>query len=97
MIVSNEPGYYKSGAYGIRLENLVVVVNDTLKTSTRPFLAFDTLTIVPFDRVLIARDVLSRKEVEWVDTYHARVWNCLQSKVDADTRTWLEQATQPFI
>ena len=97
MIVSNEPGYYKSGAYGIRLENLVVVVNDTLKTSTRPFLAFDTLTIVPFDRALIEKDVLSRKEVEWVDTYHASVWNCLQSKVDEDTRTWLEQATQPFI
>jgi Xaa-Pro aminopeptidase len=98
MIVSNEPGYYKTGAYGIRLENLVVVVKDeSFKTSTRSFFAFDTLTIVPFERALIATEVLSLKEREWVDAYHARVWKCLQSGVDTDTRAWLEQATQPII
>jgi Xaa-Pro aminopeptidase len=98
MIVSNEPGYYKPGAYGIRLENLVAVVKDeSFKTPTRPFLAFETLTIVPFERALIATDVLSLKEREWVDTYHACVWKCLQSEVDADTRVWLEQATQPLV
>jgi Xaa-Pro aminopeptidase len=98
MIVSNEPGYYKTGAYGIRLENLVAVVKDeSFTTSTRPFLAFDTLTIVPFDRALIAADVLSLQERQWVDTYHARVWECLQSEVDTDTRAWLEQATQPLV
>ncbi len=98
MIVSNEPGYYKTGDYGIRLENLVAVVKDeSFATTTRPFLAFDTLTIVPFDRALIATDVLSRQERQWVDSYHARVWKCLQSEVDTDTRAWLEQATQPII
>ncbi len=98
MIVSNEPGYYKTGAYGIRLENLVTVVKDeSFKNSTRPFLAFDTLTIVPFERALIATEVLSLKERQWVDTYHARVWADLQSVVDTDTRAWLEQATQPLI
>jgi Xaa-Pro aminopeptidase len=98
MIVSNEPGYYKTGAYGIRLENLVAVVKDeSFKTPTRPFLAFETLTIAPFERALIATDVLSLKEREWVDTYHACVWKCLQSEVDADTRVWLEQATQPLV
>ncbi|MEJ2230583.1 MAG: aminopeptidase P family protein [Nitrospirales bacterium] len=98
MIVSNEPGYYKTCAYGIRLENLVTVVKDeSLQNSTRSYLAFNTLTIVPFERALIATDVLSPKEHEWVDTYHAHVWECLQSKVDADTRAWLEQATQPLI
>lgn len=98
MIVSNEPGYYKTGAYGIRLENLVAVVKDeSVKTSTRPFLAFETLTVVPFDRALIVTDLLSCKEREWVDTYHARVWESLQSKVEPDTRVWLEQATQPLI
>jgi Xaa-Pro aminopeptidase len=98
MIVSNEPGYYKSGGYGIRLENLVAVVKDeSFKTSTRPFLAFETLTIVPFERALIATNMLSLKEREWIDTYHARVWKCLQSEMDADTRAWLEQATQPLI
>ncbi len=97
MIVSNEPGYYKTGAYGIRLENLVVVVKDeSIKTSTRLFLAFDTLTVVPFDRALIVTEVLSLNEREWVDTYHARVWKCLQSEVDTDTRAWLEQVTQPL-
>lgn len=98
MIVSNEPGYYKTGAYGIRLENLVTVVKDEpFKDSTRPFLAFDTLTIVPFERTLIATELLSLKERQWVDTYHARVWADLQSLVDTDTRAWLEQATQPLI
>jgi Xaa-Pro aminopeptidase len=98
MIVSNEPGYYKAGAYGIRLENLVTVVKDeSFTSSTRPFLTFDTLTIVPFERALIATDVLSLEERQWVDTYHARVWADLQSVVDTDTRAWLEQATQPLI
>lgn len=98
MIVSNEPGYYKTGAYGIRLENLVTVRKDELFTSsTRSFLVFDTLTVVPFERALIVTDVLSLKERQWVDTYHARVWADLQSSVDTDTRAWLEQATQPLI
>lgn len=98
MIVSNEPGYYKTGAYGIRLENLVTVVKDeSFKNSTRSFLGFDTLTIVPFEQTLIATELLSPKERQWVDTYHARVWADLQSLVDSDTRAWLEQATQPLI
>ena len=98
MIVSNEPGYYKTGAYGIRLENLVTVVKDeSFKNSTRSFLVFDTLTIVPFERALMAMEVLSLKERQWVDTYHARVWANLQSLVDTNTRAWLEQATQPLI
>ncbi len=96
--MSNEPGYYKTGAYGIRLENLVTVVEDeSFKNSSRRFLVFDTLTIVPFERALIAIEVLSLKERQWVDAYHARVWADLQSVVDTDTRAWLEQATQPLI
>ncbi|GJL70482.1 MAG: Xaa-Pro aminopeptidase [Nitrospirales bacterium] len=98
MIVSNEPGYYKTGAYGIRLENLVTVVKDeSFNNSTRSFFGFDTLTIVPFEQTLIATELLSLKERQWVDTYHARVWADLQSLVDTDTRAWLEQATQPLI
>jgi Xaa-Pro aminopeptidase len=95
MIVSNEPGYYKTGAYGIRLENLVTVVKEEkITASTRTFLAFDTLTMVPFERALIVTDLLSPHEIRWIDTYHARVWECLSSKVDTDTRDWLEQATR---
>jgi Xaa-Pro aminopeptidase len=97
MIVSNEPGFYKAGAFGIRLENLVVVKREEMsKDSIRPFLAFDTLTVVPFDRKLIVVDLLSTQELDWVNAYHARVWKCLEAKVDASTRTWLEEATQPL-
>jgi len=97
MIVSNEPGYYRTGAYGIRLENLVVVVkDDACLDGTRPFFTFDTLTVVPFDHALIGVDILSPKERDWINTYHARVWKCLEAKVDAETRVWLELATQPI-
>ncbi len=97
MIVSNEPGYYKPGAYGIRLENLVVVKDEEMsKDANRPFLGFDTLTMVPFDRQLILVNLLSTCERDWVNAYHARVWKCLESKVDKETRGWLEQATQPI-
>jgi Xaa-Pro aminopeptidase len=97
MIVSNEPGYYKTGAFGIRLENLVVVTREEMsKDSNRQFLAFDTLTVVPFDRKLIVVDLLSTRERDWVNAYYVRVRKCLESKVDADTRAWLEEATQPL-
>jgi Xaa-Pro aminopeptidase len=97
MIVSNEPGYYKSGAYGIRIENLIVVVKDeSFKETLRPFLAFDTLTVVPFDRGLICNEMLSVQEREWINGYHARVWECLESRVDTETRDWLEGVTRPI-
>ena len=98
MIVSNEPGYYKTGAYGIRIENLVVVQQaEKVKDSNRSFLEFETLTVVPFDRRLIDVGLLSTSEKSWVDRYHARVRKCLEDKVDSETRAWLEQATQPLI
>ncbi len=97
MIVSNEPGYYKTGAFGIRLENLLVVIRTEMsQDSNRQFLAFETLTVVPFDRTLIVTDLLSEQERDWVNAYHVRVWQCLESKVDADTRAWLKEATQPL-
>jgi len=97
MIVSNEPGYYKTGAFGIRLENLVVVTSvERPQDSNRSFLAFDTLTVVPFDTKSIIGSILSKLERDWIDTYHAHVWQCLEEKVDGETRTWLEQATRPM-
>lgn len=71
MIISNEPGYYKEGEYGIRLENLVLVVEAGLMENGKKLLAFETLTKVPFDERLILRDALSHKEKEWLDTYTA--------------------------
>ena len=88
MIVSNEPGYYKTGAFGIRLENLVVVTRvERSQDSNRPFLAFNTLTVVPFARKSIVGSILSKLERDWIDTYHARVGQCLEAKVDAATRS----------
>ena len=92
---SAQTGTGKTGAFGIRLENLVVVKREEMsQDSNRSFLAFDTLTVVPFDRRLIIVDLLSRQERDWIDTYHARVWQCLEVKIDAETRDWLKQATQ---
>jgi Xaa-Pro aminopeptidase len=97
MIVSNEPGYYKHGGYGIRLENLVVVVPEkTLKGPDRPFFTFDTMTIVPFDRSLIDPTVLRDEARAWLDAYHARIWRELNGLVEGETRHWLEAATQPL-
>ena len=98
MIVSNEPGYYKTGAFGIRLENLVVVKCEEMSQDTnRSFLGFDTLTVVPFDRRLIVvdssclgRNVIGSTPIMLV------CGNALEAKVDADTRVWLKQATQPL-
>ena len=74
MILSNEPGYYKTGAFGIRIENLVLVVEGpAVAGAEKPLNAFETLTLVPIDRRLIQRDLMTTAEVEWLDAYHARV------------------------
>jgi Xaa-Pro aminopeptidase len=97
MIVSNEPGYYKEGAYGIRIENLVTVVESEKRPGEeKDMLAFETLTLAPFDRALIDADLLDEKEVAWVDAYHARVRETLGPLVDPETRTWLAEATRPL-
>ena len=95
MIVSNEPGYYKTGAYGIRIENLIVVQPDT-HDAEREMLCFETITLAPIDRNLVARDLLDRDEVTWFDGYHARVRAAIGPLVDAETAAWLEQATAPI-
>src|SRR3546814_6914514 len=73
MIVSNEPGYYKTGAYGIRIENLVAVTESPkAEGEERDMLAFETLTLAPIDRRLVERARLSAEEAAWLDAYHAR-------------------------
>ncbi len=95
MIVSDEPGYYKTGAYGIRIENLVVVQPaDTV--GERETLCFETLTLAPIDRVLIDRGLLDAAEIAWLDAYHARVRETITPLVDAGTAQWLVQATAPI-
>ncbi|MCJ2111069.1 aminopeptidase P family protein [Methylobacterium sp. E-025] len=93
MILSNEPGYYRAGAYGIRIENLVLVEPRTVPGGERPVLGFETLTLVPYDRRLIVPEMLSPDARAWVDAYHARVRDVLSADLDPETRAWLERAT----
>ena len=97
MIVSNEPGYYKEGQYGIRIENLLVVSEPSVPAGgERAMLGFETLTLAPFDRALIAAETLTAEEREWLDGYHARVRAALHGDLDRDTRAWLARATAPL-
>src|SRR5258706_319115 len=97
MILSNEPGYYKSGAYGIRIENLVLVVRAApVAGAEKPLNAFETLTLAPIDRRLIVAEMLTAEESAWLDAYHARVLETLSPLVDSDTRTWLAAAARPL-
>jgi Xaa-Pro aminopeptidase len=95
MIVSNEPGYYKTGAYGIRIENLVLV-QPSGGAAEREMLGFETLTLAPIDRTLIEPSLLDDDEIAWLDHYHAHVRETLTPLVDPDTARWLADATQPI-
>lgn len=96
MILSNEPGYYREGAFGIRLENLIVVEEAPALGDNRAHHAFETLTFVPFDRRLILRDTLSPDEIAWIDSYHATVRDRIGPRLSAAARDWLLQATAPL-
>jgi len=97
MIVSNEPGYYKTGAYGIRIENLVAVTESPKgEGEERDMLAFETLTLAPIDRRLVDRALLSDDEAAWLDAYHARVRAEIGPQLDGAARSWLEEATAPL-
>ena len=93
MVVSNEPGYYETGAYGIRIENLV-----TVKTAepAEKMLEFETLTLAPLDRTLIDLDLMTGDEIAWVDAYHARVAEEIGPLVDKATAAWLKDVTAPL-
>ena len=97
MILSNEPGYYKTGQYGIRIENLVLVIEaPSIGGAEKPLNTFETLTLAPIDRRLIKRDLLTVEEARWLDDYHARVAATLAPLLDPPTRAWLEAATAPI-
>jgi Xaa-Pro aminopeptidase len=93
MILSNEPGYYKPGAYGIRIENLVIVTEPQPIGGDIAMHGFATLTLCPIDRRLIETGLLVEAEIDWMDHYHARVRAEISPLVDDDVKTWLEAAT----
>ncbi|MFC4166614.1 aminopeptidase P family protein [Teichococcus aestuarii] len=97
MILSDEPGFYQPGAYGIRIENLLLTrAAEARPGQTRPFLEFETLTLVPYERRLIDRALLTPAEHAWVDAYHGRVLAEIGGAVEADVAEWLQWACAPL-
>jgi len=96
MILSNEPGYYKTGEYGIRIENLVLVVERPVEGAEKETLGFETLTFAPIERRLIVKEMLSPSELEWLNAYHAEVLTKIGPQLQADDRAWLESACAPL-
>lgn len=100
MVVSNEPGYYEDGSFGIRIENLLIVVNKNTahEFNSKKFLGFERLTFVPIDRNMIARHLLSTSEIEWLDKYHEQVWEKLSPGMEKGSYTdWLWKQTRPLV
>ncbi|MCC7393990.1 MAG: aminopeptidase P family protein [Sphingomonadaceae bacterium] len=96
MILSNEPGYYKPGHFGIRIENLVIVIDVEIAGAEQPMLGFETITFAPLDRSLIDTAMLSEREIHWVDQYHADVMDRLGPTLSPDERGWLADACRPL-
>ncbi|CAJ2334451.1 aminopeptidase P family protein [Brucella abortus] len=97
MILSNEPGYYKPGAFGIRIENLIIVTEpEVLPGGDIPMMGFETLTFCPIDRRLVDKALLTQEELDWLNTYHAKVRAKLSGHLGDAERKWLEAATAPF-
>jgi Xaa-Pro aminopeptidase len=97
MIVSNEPGYYKTGAYGIRIENLQVVTPASdIPGGERPMLGFEALTMAPIDRRLVDKALLTAEEIAQLDAYHARVLEVVGPQLDGAAKAWLQEACAPL-
>jgi len=97
MILSNEPGYYREGHYGIRLENLMLVTPlEAVPGGTREMMGFETLTLVPFDRRLIDPKQLLPWELAWLNAYHARVRRENEPILLSDDRAWFRHVTAPI-
>ena len=96
MILSNEPGYYKTDGFGIRIENLELVVAADIAGAEKPINAFETLTLAPIDRRLIDLGMLDGGELSWLNDYHARVRREVRPHLDEATKLWLDAATAPL-
>jgi len=96
MILSNEPGYYKAGEYGIRIENLVLVVDKQVPGGDKEMLGFDTLTFVPIEKKLIDVSMLSDRELDWLNEYHAEVLAKIGPQLEGEDKAWLERQCAPL-
>lgn len=96
MILSNEPGYYKTGAFGIRIENLILVERRDIPGAEREMYGFETLSFTPIDLALVEPSLMTAAEIAWLDAYHARTRELVAPQVTGDTLAWLEAATRPL-
>ncbi len=96
MILSNEPGYYKTGEYGIRIENLVLVVEREIEGAEKEMLGFETLTFAPIDRRLVAAEMLEPEELIWLNCYHAHVLAKIGPRLSGPDLAWLQRACAPI-
>ena len=96
MIISNEPGYYKTGEYGIRIENLVLVIDVAIPGAEKEMLGFETLTFAPIDRRLVKKEMLSPEEIDWLNAYHRQVVDKIGHNLKGADRDWLEEACAPI-
>jgi len=96
MILSNEPGYYKAGEYGIRIENLLLVEERDIPGGEATMLAFETLTLAPIDRDLIDPALLTPTELSWLNDYHARVAATLAPVLEGEEREWIVSRCSPI-
>jgi Xaa-Pro aminopeptidase len=96
MILSNEPGYYKTDAFGIRIENLELVIGTDIPGAEKPVNAFETLTLAPIDRRLVDLNMLTGDELSWLNDYHDRVRHAVRLHLDEANKVWLDAATAPL-
>jgi len=98
MIVSNEPGYYEDGSFGIRIENLLVVSEQSTANNFGgvDFLGFNALTLIPIQAKMIKPELLAPAEVDWINAYHAKVWEAISPRVEGAALEWLRANTQPL-
>ena len=96
MVLSNEPGLYRAGKHGIRIENLIAVT-ETEDTPFGRFLAFDNLTLFPYDRNAMALEMLTNAEIEWIDRYHQLVYDLLSPLLQPEQKQWLDIQTKPLL
>lgn len=99
-VISNEPGYYEDGSFGIRIENIIMVkeVETKYKFGDKPYLGFEHVTMVPYCRKLIDSDSLSKAEKEWLNKYNAEIFDKTKGYLEEDkvAMEWLKRETQPF-
>ena len=97
MLFSNEPGYYKQGKFGIRLENILLIKKPIIPYGgNRPMLSTETLTLVPFDKKLIDKTLLNCQEIDWINSYHQQVLDLLKPLINKKTGIWLKGKCSPL-